>query len=958
MNFDQYKPFPAYGFGGQVDYQSPTNVVPGSAVKARNMSFDRHSARTRDGLVDTLFLERIDGSPIVGYDVLEVIGDVNPGQYPILFTEDGKLYLESPAGSGAIAPLATPFSLPPNGRMQTATAYNCLYMAFSDGIRGLCPPLRYNGLTQVVEPASQNPVGSRWVVGRFAEVGDVVTDQNSYWWRCTVAGRMGAEPAWPGQVGYFSSDGFQPAQAISDDTQWEEWTPGFEIYLPPPDLSIAVPLVIDGGGTISAGKDLYVRLAYVNAETGEGPWTDAIVFSNTTALSAVEIGFGTAVTIPATGGLTHAYLRRRAPFSGEVPAGGPPMPRWLAELNLRSDAFFPFQMNVYAAEVAHGSPAPSVYYFVATVDPIAPVVVSFDPATTVMQSNVSRPNTATSPDPAFSGTLAFNNPGYAYDMSMGTAAVGTGLSELVNMGGEQDPPFIPKTIQRQRSSSVLYTGFVAPPDTAHEISLLIDYAVAVSDPSNDVTAILEYSLDNGSAWLGALTLDATVQARTTFQLVLDPAQDYTHIKVRARVTAAPPSGGSTTVTLSLYDVRLGQTVGGGGRFTLGEILLRETAAAIALKEPPVFTGETGLRYAIVIRRDSTDSPSPVDPASPIPIMFTNGEPQRVAILPPGGPSTAELEAAFGVVGNGPAGPFFDIPVSSPVSPASSTILSIGRDGSGLVSATVVNALKFVAGHRVLVAGTGGDLDGSFAISNVDLSINQLQWGQDGAAASAVVGTVTEQQTNLRTAVDAPDNFFYVNFDDDFLSKARDDTALLTLAPAPEASDVSFIPTLRKMCYVDRLGRFHFSQTDDPGNIDSVGGVLLVEASAGGRGIAVREMTHGQIVAIKSNGGYQLNTSDVTPANWNPERLWELHGPPCAQLIAVGQDFLVFACEGGAYQFAGAALEWLSREWQGDGETGSWYDIDWKYGHRMWCAVDEDSKEIHFGVVTGDSNVSQ
>lgn len=1025
MNFDGFKRFPVVGFGGQVDFQGPTRVVAGSAITARNMSFDKRTARTRDGLVDTIRTQTVNGAPVTGYEVLEVIGDVNPGEYPILFTEDGKLYLETPSGSGQAVELQPPFPLPQNARMQTAEAFNCLYMAFSDGVKGLCPPIRYNGLTGLVEPASQNPVGARWVVGRFAQVGDLITDVNQHWWRCTVPGVMGVEPTWPGQIGYFVNQsgalGFVPASATSGATSWEEWTPAFEIYLPTPDVSSAILTSLGGQGTVSGGKDLYVRFAYQNTETGEGAWSDPIIFPNTVANSAIlvtfrsvaaqlvqiaaihavgvktgiltvqtvrawsddqlaslpgsQVTFGdvanatflngqsvtvltatniggiraggqitAAVTFPDYGSPLLLPLDSGSVEQNTAPAakGGPPMPRWLAELNIRDDAFFPFALNVYGAVVAHGADAPTTYYLVGNEDVGDPALIAVDPVSNSGGgSNISRPTTATSPDPGVGGTTAFNNPTYAIDGSTSTAASGSGHSEEHQLGfGE--------TGETKSSESAIWSGFTAPPDTTEQIYLFVDYSVSSGGSVNTVTGTLEYTLDNGSNWVLITAATNTSLARTVFRFAVSGGQDYTHIKVRAKVIAADPEEiGNRSMSVSVYDIRVGVQA------AVGEILLRQTASGIALNGPPIFTGETGLRYAVLIRRDDTDSLSPVDPASPIPIIFTNNEPQRIAIVPPGAPTTSEYIVALAVSGSQQAGPFFDIPVSDPVNPASSVIVKIVRDGNGLVSATVKNAIGFAAGHQVFVQGVGSGLDGSFALSSVDASINQLQWAQDGgiATVSPAAANVTEQQNNLRTGVDAPDNFFYLNFNDDFLSKAHDDTALLTLQAAPNAADISFLPTLKKMCYADEVGRFYFSQDEDPGNIDSSGGILIVEASKGGRGLGVREMTHGQIIAVKTNGGYELNTSDVTPSNWNPSRLWELHGPPCAQMIGVGENFIVFGSKGGGYYYAGADNEWVTQELQGDEQQGSWNDVDWSHGAKMWCAVDEEKKEVHFGVTT-------
>lgn len=933
------------GFGGQIDYQGPTKVHPGSAIIARNITFNRRRMRMRDGMVDTAFRQTINSSPITGYDVLEVTGDTNPGLYLVAFTEAGNLYIESPSGSGAFIYLATPFTLPANARMVTAQAYNCLYMAFTDGETGLCPVLRYNGLTQVVEPAGTNPVGARWTIGRFAEVGDVVQDANQFWWRCTQAGFMGPEPAWPGQSGYFHGATWVPVTASSTDatsgdvTEWEEWTPAFVNLLPSPVVTGAVANATAGGGIITAAQDVYIVIAYYIAETGEGPWSIPIVAVNT----------------PANASLTVAFLYAQV---GAQP-GGPTMPRWLAELNLRSDAFFPFTMNVYAAAVATGQPPPTQYYQVqAGASPGEVITLTQNPSTG-QAVNIGRPAVVVSPDPAFPGTLAFANPTYANDSSDATFASGVGKSRQIQLheGGQGDGD--PQDFVA--SASILLSGFTAPP-VVTDAFLFLDYEVdgGAGSSSNIVTFNAQYTLDGGTTWININNTQNEGVVRTTFSVALSPSQDYSKILLGIQVIGQEPGeNGTSSLGCLAYDVRVGANV------AIGEILLQKTASGIDLNGPPTFTGESGLRYGIVLRLDDTSSYSPVDPAAPIPILFTNGEPQRVAILPPGGPSTSQNVLALGVSGNGADGPFFEITETNPPNPASSAITKIVRDGNGNVTATVANAIGFEAGLPIVTYGIGSGLDGLFALASVDPSTNELVWGQDGATVSVSgLGTVAELQAELLTSADAPDNFFALNFTDDYLSDSDDLTPQTTMIPPPQATDISWLPTLSLMCYVDESGTFFLSQQQDPTNILGVGGQLQVETTRGGRGVAIREMTYGQIIALKTNAGYEINTSDVTPANWGPQRLWELHGPPCSQMVALGENFLVFGCKGGAYMLpGGGTLVHITQEIRSDEDesadgdddtTGSWNEIDWTAALTFWCAVNEDAREVHYGICTDGS----
>jgi hypothetical protein len=93
--------------------------------------------------------------------------------------------------------------------MQTSKAYNRIYMAFSDLMNALAPPMVLDGPTNVVAPVSQNPIGAIWTPGRNYLPGDVVrTSANpNRWFRCALAGQAGPiEPNWPTLDGYLAPE--------------------------------------------------------------------------------------------------------------------------------------------------------------------------------------------------------------------------------------------------------------------------------------------------------------------------------------------------------------------------------------------------------------------------------------------------------------------------------------------------------------------------------------------------------------------------------------------------------------------------------------------------------------------------------------------------------------------------------------------------------------------------------
>ena len=220
MDFSGYTPFPDKEMGGLANYDDPTQIPMGLATVCRNMRFRKRSPRTRDGYSHTMTysiepgVENVPAFDMTGVEALDVLVN-NPQQIVVALTSEGTLLQEKPTGSGAMTPLQLPIPLPdlpvPGISMQTAKAYNRVYMAFSDLANALAPPMVLDGPTDVVSPISQNPIGAIWTPGRYYLVGDVVrTSANpNRWFRCFDPGTAGnVEPTWPTLDGYIGPEEF------------------------------------------------------------------------------------------------------------------------------------------------------------------------------------------------------------------------------------------------------------------------------------------------------------------------------------------------------------------------------------------------------------------------------------------------------------------------------------------------------------------------------------------------------------------------------------------------------------------------------------------------------------------------------------------------------------------------------------------------------------------------------
>lgn len=139
---EDFLPVVVERFGGLVTYWPADTLPNGVSPDCRNVRFTASSVRTREG-VSRVFST---GSqqPVTGLaDYVRLDGT----QFPVVFDAAGGFWAETPAGSGNLVPLrpATGVSLPGHSFLQTASAYNHLYLSFGDGRTGTAAPASFDG---------------------------------------------------------------------------------------------------------------------------------------------------------------------------------------------------------------------------------------------------------------------------------------------------------------------------------------------------------------------------------------------------------------------------------------------------------------------------------------------------------------------------------------------------------------------------------------------------------------------------------------------------------------------------------------------------------------------------------------------------------------------------------------------------------------------------------------------
>lgn len=304
-NFTGFAPHPIDKFTSLQEQDDPTNLPLGVAAVARNVTYRLTGVRTRWGIGQTLgnvavgfntkLANAITGLQSFKYNGNGVTADK---QVPLVYDQQGNMFIESPAGSGTLVAV-TPaknsdgnnlISLPA-GYLQAAQTLNRGYLAFTDLTRSTGLPAAYDLNTGILDPASMKLFGFKWTAATAVSVGEVASPTsvagNGHLYRCTTAGTTdGAEPIWP------LTDG---GTIVDGTVTWTEYTPVLAQSLQ--TLLTAAPTVTRnaGAGAFAAARDVYIAITLVNGN-GETLLSTIVIFLNTVLNDAFTV---TSPTLPA-----------------------------------------------------------------------------------------------------------------------------------------------------------------------------------------------------------------------------------------------------------------------------------------------------------------------------------------------------------------------------------------------------------------------------------------------------------------------------------------------------------------------------------------------------------------------------------------------------------------------------------------------------------------------------------
>lgn len=699
------------------------------------------------------------------------------------------------------------------------------------------------------------------------------------------------------------------AATAIDDTGgfWEEWTPNVanQILAPEPLIATRNP----GTGSLPAGKDIYVKTTFVIPATGE------------TARSLPAILFGSVL-------------------NDQIILRAPRMPRWMAEINLQQQRFGEFFLNVYVAAVTANAAAPAdsaynQYSILNSVGSDSIVINTVPPGPDIqtfpLGANISvlTPNAPQafigeagrrhmilvrldkngSPSPVdpdsvisvdFQGEISANIVG-PNNVTVGSGIITIYLDDVSKFAIGQSIIASGLTNATYNATYTIVTVGSAPPSYLAPMGFItaaaagaVNFAAAgtvrLAVPPPPPVAFLPPGGPNDMQDIAALTLVGTGKAGPFSYIGESDPQKI----VSTSITALVSDGIAATVTVSdTTGFESGQTA-----FVSG------------------YTGNKAYLNGIVqIASVSGSTVSYAQTGSPVTLNGTSGITLTVMNL---------------------------LPTSAPA--ASQTITNIIRDDAGNVTASLSDIGGFDAGHIIQAASVGdATFNGIFQITSTQLNDDgfsgTLGWTQLGQAAATSAGGIISS---------VPD--FVLNFQDEDLKGAisgdTDVTSQLTAIPPPACVDIAYLESLRRVVYTKGNDSSHyFSDTDDPGNIQSPNGILGINSSDGKRTIAIREMLNGEIISFKESGGFALEPNDVAPNQWTPTRRWRLHAPVGPRAIGIGPDWLmIFSAKTGPWRYYQGQLLWVGREL-----TGTWKRVNWAAKKEIWIEVDEDQQKAYIGL---------
>jgi hypothetical protein len=573
-------------------------------------------------------------------------------------------------------------------------------------------------------------------------------------------------------------------------SQWVEWTPTAQQFVPAPEApELVLSIKGQGGapsGSIATGLDVYICFAYQNAN-GESAWTQPIVYSGSAGNDVIEVFFQQQNENPGPGG---------APAYNAAGYGGPRMPQWLMSVLGLADPVVSWPtlncLNVYVNAVAHGSAAPATYYqYVSGGAAYSTVIVSNIPSsgTTYQPRTQSTAALTTLPFIGAGGprylavermdlndSLVPIDPGspLQFTFTASFAEAGTANVTFIQRSNNVVTCTVDQLAGFAQGSGVIISGV---DDTSFDGSFVL--TGVAPNQFGGATLIWAQSGDNGGSTGGtaqsASAASAFIVPRILIALISRTADVVTatvnslqgiingvSIQVAGvsdssfngqfTVISWNTTGGVFTIT---WDQSATNSSGTGGTISPTAAGVGTNAPQSILQidsyPPGSILGIPGAAIAYFIGNGAPSTPPPgFEMGATVTVAGTSASDQDGTFTllgastasdngVPGwccwwkGPGT--LEASFG-------GTLTLVSGASPVQ-GKGNVTAIARVG-GTVTATLDTVAGFVAGTPInVIQVTDSTYDGSFILSAVNTSTTQLTWSQAGPNSSSSGGQVSE-----------------------------------------------------------------------------------------------------------------------------------------------------------------------------------------------------------------------
>jgi hypothetical protein len=216
-----------------------------------------------------------------------------------------------------------------------------------------------------------------------------------------------------------------------------------------------------------------------------------------------------------------------------------------------------------------------------------------------------------------------------------------------------------------------------------------------------------------------------------------------------------------------------------------------------------------------------------------------------------------------------------------------------------------------------------------------------------SAGVAMSSTVVPDNVTTTVTVDFTDQFLLSNTSTTLTDRFR------VIAPPP-AVDVYYSPTTDRVILTgcDGIGSGHLiSLAADSESFYGDTGALQVGNGDGQRTICAREF-QGTLYSLKERSGYAILPAASDPSSWSVQQRWASVGPCGPRAVAVSSDFMVFVHRSGIWLLDSSGLP----ECITDEVPNYWSDVNWDAQQTIWILVDEEAKEVRFGLPIGGATV--